>query len=363
MILALVGTWYHIIIHFSYDFGYQTWLYLCFVFWAADRLARVGRILYYNGSGVSKAYVEAIPGTDIMQLTVFPRGHWTFGPGEHSFLYFPGLVKFWESHPFSCAGWHLPGQHDPSMSTQVTHLNGESSGKETYVLSSQSYEEPYLRFMVRAHSGITGRLRRRLEHSPPGSQLEVSVLTEGPYSGHRATNGPLYTADTILMIAGGIGVTHILGFVQEYASTRRLRLNGGPHGHSRKIMPAKRFVFAWVAKELPLIEYVKRNYLQDIDGVEFMFYCDGLNQHIEKFESHEHEHDEEANGFSGGKHAEVNMSFMNIGSVLRNVVEPGLQTTVMVCAPGVMSDEVTRQVVNCIKEGHKVDLVEETFAW
>src|ERR1700761_1696244 len=88
VILALVGCWYHLVPHFGYDYGYQVWLYICFAFWSADRAARLVRIAYYNRLGSSRTVVEAIPGCNVMQVTIYPRVSWKFSPGQHSFLYF-----------------------------------------------------------------------------------------------------------------------------------------------------------------------------------------------------------------------------------------------------------------------------------
>ncbi len=57
----------------SPQYGYQVWLYICFAFWSADRFARLARIVYYNRIGDAKATVEAIPGCNVLQVTVFPR--------------------------------------------------------------------------------------------------------------------------------------------------------------------------------------------------------------------------------------------------------------------------------------------------
>ena len=89
--------------------------------------------------------------------------------------------------------------------------------------------------------------------------MELSELTEGPYAGDRATLHPLFAADTILCIAGGIGITHVLGFVQEYASANFQGVGGENQGQSRNIMKAKRFILAWSAREMALIEHVKQN--------------------------------------------------------------------------------------------------------
>ena len=54
---------------------------------------------------------------------------------------------------------------------------------------------------------------------------------------------------------------------------------------------------------------------------------------------------------------------MDIGTVIRSYLEVGHQTTVLVCGVGNMADEATRQVLNCVKDGFRVDLVEEAYAW
>ena len=49
--------------------------------------------------------------------------------------------------------------------------------------------------------------------------------------------------------------------------------------------------------------------------------------------------------------------------MIRSFVEKGHQMTVLVCGPGSMADEATRQVVSCVKDGFRVNLVEEAYAW
>ncbi|KFY94343.1 hypothetical protein V500_03316 [Pseudogymnoascus sp. VKM F-4518 (FW-2643)] len=290
VIIALVGCWYHLIPHFGFVFGYQTWLYIAFAFWAADRLSRLVRVGYYNRLSGSTAIIEAIQGCDIMQVTVFPRAAWDFGPGQHSFLYLAGLGKFWESHPFSIASWR--GQSPPttvstssSLSSPIARSDtatnveevkdslfvslGSQPNSTTTLPQTQNQDRPYIRFLIRAHSGMTSTLQRRLLSSSSSSSLETTVYTEGPYAGHRATLQPLFIADTVLCVVGGIGITNILGFVQEYSNAN---LRGGERtGNSQRSMKkAKRFILAWSARETALIEHssncVKSDMLPPLDS-------------------------------------------------------------------------------------------------
>lgn len=358
VILALIGCWYHLVPHFGYDYGYQVWLYICFAFWSADRLARLVRIGYYNRFGKSKAIVEVIPDCDIMQITVFPRITWGFGPGQHSFLYLPGLGKFWESHPFSVAGWRTTGQSPPATATAAPSKTGH---KETNITEHAVEEPASIRFLIRAHSGITSSLRRRVLSSGSGSSLELLALTEGPYAGHRASLHPLYVADTVLCIAGGIGITHLLGYIQAYMTSNIQRSEDENQGRSRNVMKAKRFILAWSAREMALINHVKQNFLVDVDGLEYLFWCTGSAKIDERINSVDGKDDSE--GLITRKDAPAKAGRMNIESVLRASLEHDHQAAVLVCAPGGMADEVTKQVVTCVKEGFRADLVEETFAW
>lgn len=386
VILALVGCWYHLIPHFGYVFGYQTWLYIAFAFWGADRFARLVRVAYYNRLSGSKAIIEAIPGCDIMQVTVFPRAAWDFGPGQHSFLYLAGLGKFWESHPFSIAGWR--GQSPPTTASTSTSLSSpiarsDSATKEDGVKDSravslgsqpnstttlpgtQSQGKANIRFLVRAHSGMTSTLQRRLLSSPSRSSLETSVYTEGPYAGHRATLQPLFIADTVLCIVGGIGITNILGFVQEYSNAN---LRGAERsGKSQRIMKkAKRFILAWSAREMALIEHVKNNFLlpkDEVDGIEYSFWCTCSSDTTEPKVDVVHEDRQKDEDVALRIPTATAMGRMDIRTVMRSHVETGQQMTVMVCGPGNMADEATRQVIDCVKDGFKVNLVEESYTW
>ncbi|KAH6643451.1 ferric reductase like transmembrane component-domain-containing protein [Truncatella angustata] len=368
VVLALVGCWYHVVPHFGYDYGYQVWLYLAFAFWAVDRVVRFARIVYYNRIGSSKAIVQAIPDSGIMQITVFPRTLRGFGPGQHSFLYFLGVGKAWESHPFSVASWKQEGQALPAAHSSVS---GSKNDDETiYETTTQAMAlnetetrcRASIRFLVRAHSGTTASLRRRLLASSPQHSIEVSVYNEGPYAGHRATLQPLLLADTVLCLAGGIGITNALGFIHAYtlANLREGKPSGNTHGIMRN---TKRFILDWSAREISLIVHVKQNFLTDLEGIEYHFWCTGTSDtSVPKAESFKEEGQQSRSPATPAIPV-INTGRMDVGTVIRSSVEVGHQTTVLVCGPGGMADEATREVVSCVKDGFDVDLVEEAYTW
>ncbi|PQE27606.1 ferric reductase like transmembrane component protein [Rutstroemia sp. NJR-2017a BBW] len=295
VILTLVTCWYHLVPHFGFVYGYQVWLYICFALWFFDRFVRVVRLLYYNRLGSSMAIVEALPGCDVLQVTVFPR-IWSFGPGQHSFLYLPdsslylpGLgAKFWENHPFSVAGWKRQGDSsivasspaslsdctgkgekskDPNVISVAVDLEQSPlpAARQPPITAHQTQIQDYtsIQFLIRVHSGITATLQRRVLASPSRC-VEVAMYTEGPYAGHKATLQSFYNADTILLLVGGIGITTALGFVQEYTNARLQK--GETTEKKNGIMKnATRFILAWSAREISLIEHVKSNLLAQQD--------------------------------------------------------------------------------------------------
>lgn len=387
----MIGCWYHLVPHFGYAYGYQVWLYIAFAFWSADRLARLVRVAYYNRLGSSTAIVEALPDCDIMQVSVFPRVAWGFGPGQHSFLYLPELGKFWESHPFSIAGWKRQGQSPLTASTSASLSDSTAKGEKVknsgFVslatdLDSQPNSTPRkqqatlphqtqiqnrasIQFLIRVHYGMTSNLQRRLFSSPSRSSMEISVYTEGPYAGHRATLHQLFVADTVLCLVGGIGITNALGFVQEFTSMnlQRGESSGKSHGIMKK---TKRFILAWSAREMALIEHVKQNFLvqkDDVKGIEYSFWCTGASNTAAQKLGSINDESQKAESLTPRATAAVTVGRMDIGTVIRSSLEAGYQTTVLVCGPGNMADEATRQVVNCVKDGFRVDLVEEAYAW
>ncbi|KAI0855902.1 ferric reductase like transmembrane component [Xylaria cubensis] len=356
-ILALVGCWYHLVPHFGLDYGYQVWLYIAFAFWSADRFARLVRLAYYNRFGSSEAIVEEIPGCDIVQVTVFPRVSWGFGPGQHSFLYIPwiGAGKFWESHPFSIARW-THGESSLVTASETHGLSDSSSEQDmkmedtsvqvssrTSALTSGTQNRASIQFLLRGHAGMTADLRKHMSLYSYGPSMDVAVYNEGPYAGHRTTLQPFQLADTILCLVGGIGITHALGFIQEFASMNSQRGEG--IGNRSKIMrKAKRLILAWSAREMPLIEHVRQNFLIDCEGTEYSFWCTDRD-------------------FSAAKGEKITAGRMDISSIIRSSVETGHQTTVLVCGPGGMADEARQQVISCVRDGFRVDLVEESFCW
>ncbi|KAI5241173.1 hypothetical protein E4T43_05688 [Aureobasidium subglaciale] len=356
-ILALIGCWYHIDLRFGDKWGYKVWLYIAFAFWGCDRLMRFVRLMYYNYFGSPIAVVRLIPHTDILQMTIFPKKAWNVRPGQHSFLYIPMLGKPWENHPFTIASWGSPNAHhdvptvvraSDTKEAEITDVEVNSSS------ASQTSNEPYhpdqMVCLMRARKGMTASLLRNLKESRANS-LPISILTEGLYGGHRTSLLPLKTADTIICIAGGIGITSSMSFLQQFVNEAR-----STESTSKSFMScATSFVLAWSAREESLIQHVSASLLPLPDSgiarnkhIEYRFWCTGESGSQDK-------------GLEQG--SDLQRGRMNVESVVRSVAEKGRRVVVVTCAPGAMSDEVRAAVVGCLRDGMPVDLIEEAFAW
>lgn len=150
-----------------------------------------------------------------MQVTAFPRVSWAFGPGQHRFVYLPGLGKIWESHPFSIAAWNKPGS-TPTGSTSgalSNHTAREDGGKSGVVSSAtdldsqpnsaarkqevaisqhvQGQDRLSIQVLIRVHSGMTSALEYRLLSSPSRSRMENINVHRRPI--HRSSSNSAAT--------------------------------------------------------------------------------------------------------------------------------------------------------------------------
>lgn len=378
VIIALVGCWYHVVLRFTYNWGYEVWLYIAFAFWGFERLSRMAIVVYRNmvGSTTTQAVAELTPGGTFMKLTVYPSKNWTFKPGQHAFLYFPSTGRFWENHPFSIAGW------DTGSTTTLTHTSGTGTQQEsgtvdhhkdiekdlqittaplpdsnstsshpvshassshiTHSPSSTNHthhhpalsSRPSITFLLRPMSGLTSSLHRDLSLTPT-KPTYLPLTLEGPY-GHAID---LSYADSILCIGGGIGITALLSYVQYFVEARRT---------NSPTVKATRLVLAWSYREREFASIVRGMLPLDARamGVECLWTCTGSEACVKEGEE----------GVGVGR--------LDVGKVLMEEVGSVKRLAVLVCAPGGLADGVRREVVRLHGEGGtRIDLHEDSFAW
>jgi predicted ferric reductase len=394
-VVALVGTWYHIYLTYGAEnyYGFQVWLFIAFAFWGFDRVIRLVRLAILNRAGRSEASFELLPGGKFVQITVFPKVEWKVQPGQHIFIYMTQLGKVWENHPFTIANYGLgafdrsrqdvsatiseptpiqkPALTDPEHDVEKSIVSNVITCSSSPASESSSSLEPsdpkakdsdlpnrfYIRFLCRVHAGMTASLRARVANPATNDTKDTTlrkVLLEGPYGSHSQARRPLETADVVLCIAGGIGVTHTLGYVQRYAEDALI-----PVDQRRSCMRhTQRLVFAWTAREPELIQHVRENLLpvvRDFPGnvagrrLEYQFWITGIRENGRNVER-------------DGTVLETGQR-MDVAEVLGQVLSPTGRVVVVVCGPGGLADVVRAQVARSIGQCKSLDLVEEAFGW
>ncbi|KAH6718239.1 ferric reductase like transmembrane component-domain-containing protein [Leptodontidium sp. MPI-SDFR-AT-0119] len=363
VIIALVGCWYHVVIRFTYNWGYEIWLYLAFAFWGFERLSRMAIIVYRNmvGGMATQAVAELMPGGTFMKITVFPSQSWTPRPGQHAFLFFPSTGRFWENHPFSIAGWDNGSTTTVSTNSKSNQESGVITTKDiekdlqisahpldTDSTSSQAlshtqppsqtqiskpFSRPSITFLIRPLKGLTSSMHRDLSLTPT-EQTYLPLTLEGPY-GHSAN---LSHAETILCIGGGIGITALLSYTQFFVESRR---------SSSAAIKASRLVLAWSFREREFASIIRDMLPSDARalGVEFVWTCTGAGAGKDGDE-----------GVGEGR--------LDVHSIVKAECGGVKRLAVLVCAPGGLADGVRRAVVGLHGEGGtRIDLHEDSFTW
>lgn len=340
-IISLAGCWYHMDFRFANKYGYKNWLYVTFGIWGADRIVRSLRMLYLSWPAITHkpnalARAELLPGgTDLIKLTIPTRLALSARPGQYAFVHFSSLFKPWENHPFSIASWSVGGSDVERASPEPTKGSSEDVDKAGSV-PSFTPAGPSITMIVRAFDGATARLRDavRANRGP----MILPMLLEGPY-GHAQ---PLHVYETQVLIAGGVGVTAILGYIQAFVES---------HGN----MKTKRMVVVWSAREAGFIRAIARDALSNLPtNVGLQLHCTG---------SQTSELD--------AKYA-VTYARPQLSDIVKSNVEAlpaGERVAFLVSGSGSMSDEVRQAVIKRIGtgegqvDGDRVNFFDEVFAW
>lgn len=224
---VIVGSWYHVEFLFERRWGYQYWLYAACAVWFFDRILRV---VWIVRNGVLKAQMTDLD-DGILRIDLL-SSKWGFAPGQHAYIYFPGAKRWtlWEAHPFSAipilsqgevgttssnSGDATPTSKPPSEiespAMDLEKRAGVSMQTESRGLSPQGASLG-VRFYLRKHSGVTRAL---------SGAMARTVFVEGPYYNHNPIFKPnATTCDRIILLAGGIGITAVLGFAHTHPSTK-----------------------------------------------------------------------------------------------------------------------------------------------
>jgi NAD(P)H-flavin reductase len=325
-ILSMIGCLLHIYYRFTWQWGYETWVYVAFVIWGFDRF--IARPLRIFRNGFKKAYTTVID-EDYLMIHI---------PGVDAsgvaYLYFPTLSwRFWENHPFSVAAVADQGPMREASrlgSDRASSVLFNNSEKAHHAIVSRPLanlsHDAGIIFYIRRRNGLTSRLEVY-----SSSHNGTLVLVESSYRPVQITISPLSTAKRCLVypntvfIAGGVGITALLPLLYQANAS---------------LCPLGTIKLFWGVRSEPLVLSV-----------------------------------EELLGKSGTRtksrakwgHIDVAVS---IGERfhLAELLELELRqnkggTTVVVCGPAGMADDARLVVTGLARHGIAVRFSEESFSW
>lgn len=283
-ILTVIGLFYHTKI---FDGEYDGYLWPLVAIWVFDRAARLVRLAYCNlhllsarSRSSAKASVAYNKDANLLTLDIPLSGKPRPRPaaGQHYYIYQPGTFKFWENHPFTLASWSsldtvaqsksAAGDNVDQLNTKQLELIGESSSSSpatsspTASVSNQDSHSSIttgdaLSFLIRptTKSGFTYRLLQQCLASPSG-RTTTQLLVEGPYG----TTHLLHTYETLILVAGGSGISATLPYLLEYIAHATSKQSGKPE--PRKTWRTRQIVFVWATREPAMLQYIGKQHLR-----------------------------------------------------------------------------------------------------
>ncbi|PYI14656.1 hypothetical protein BO99DRAFT_426171 [Aspergillus violaceofuscus CBS 115571] len=393
-IASMVGLWYHL-----RGMSQQTALLVTLILWGFDRATRLFIILWRNvGKQRTTATVELLPG-DVARVDVALARPWTFKAGQYMYLYLPSL-GLWTSHPFSVA-W--------TSSDRSSLPTEKRSSNDSINRLLGGPQQTTMSFLIKRRDGFTGKLLSKVHKSCDGS-FEATALAEGPFGGLHS----LASYGTVLLIAGGIGITHPMSYLHEFVTNI-----------TSQTQAVRRVTLVWVVRSLDHLSWIhpwmtallnhpalqmatlrkRESYFQ------FPAFFLGIQIYVSKtaaspgsIGSTGSTTSNSSGGSSGGSSTEASPTRSDTSSpedflgcspwpsVAPASVPVAIHTgkpcfdeivqtemarqvgamAVSICGPGAMGDDVRRTVRECQGSGHgqggggpglRVDLYEESFSW
>ncbi|QDS77776.1 hypothetical protein FKW77_005259 [Venturia effusa] len=355
---------------------YDPYLWPLVAIWSFDRFLRLVRLVYCNVRirfskdmlHLSSSVITYDQDSDVIRAAVVPAHTMlTPKPGQFYYLYQPLGWKGWENHPFSLGSFTRPGQSSPppSVSSREEEWNKEAlvSGQTSNrILATNSSADgdvvgvpQQLTFFIRPFDGWTRRLANRCLDNP-SKTASSRLLIEGPY-GH---SSQLHNYESILLIAGGTGISANLPYMEEhiYRQAKGMPLRT----RQMELLLAGRkpgFIHDLCAKEL-------RPMLGKKD-IKTSFFSTAVVQDYAHKENDNQIDDQGA----GAERVDIINGRPDITNAIREAarvhMEGGSESgrlAILVCGPAGMADEARSAVAKVLKEGCKgIEYIEETFGW
>ncbi|KAH9845371.1 ferric reductase transmembrane component 4 precursor [Teratosphaeria destructans] len=359
-IVVLYGLWIH-----AQEQGteYNGYLWMPIATWSADRLLRLCRIAYcnlrvrYGDAGfisLSRSSVTYDKSCDVIRVDVEPAVK-SGKPGQYYYLYQPTAWRGWENHPFTLAAYNIK----PASRQATSSRKGDGKDEATVSVSPEHESKGQVfTFFLRPYDGWTRRLRDQCLASPQPT-IHPRLLLEGPYGQHINTR----SFDTVLLIAGGTGISAIVPLILERSEADAAL---GPATRTTRVH------LNWTVRQPAFIEKLCQAELaaaRQRDDFETSFFCTQTSSALPR-PDHDSVEDSE-------KTAEADHSSRPSGDPSRQTqhcrprrdvadeaAADGTSLAVVCCGPPAMADDAREAVHRALKRGCKrVEYFEESFGW
>ncbi|KAF2756900.1 hypothetical protein EJ05DRAFT_47298 [Pseudovirgaria hyperparasitica] len=322
--VGIAGVYVHLDLH---RLPQVPWMWIVLLFYGSEWFIRIYQIIYNSIAtrATTSITVEALP-FEASRVTVKLVRPWHPKPGCHAHIYVPAIA-LWSSHPFSIAWTHPEGTADDKEKMDVESLIGRRTTTHT------------ISFICRAREGMTRKLYEKAANQP-NHIWHTWGAVEGPYGGHDKLN----SYGTIMLFAGGVGITHQINFVQEMIK-----------GYEEGIVACKKLILVWTIPKVECCDWIKPWMDQILrmpgrrDILKIMVFISKPNNAIEVVSP-----SESVRMFPGRCDPQRLID--------KEIRERDGAMAVTVCGPGVFADSVRAAVRNRVDVG-VIDFIEEAFSY
>ncbi|KIJ37403.1 hypothetical protein M422DRAFT_177959, partial [Sphaerobolus stellatus SS14] len=194
------------------EFSYNIYIWPGLVAWGFDRTVRFLRVFWVNRIWQGKNRVQAtmeLLGSDTIRLSCYKKMAWK--AGQHMYVSVPGISAApFEAHPFTIA--NIP--------------NLDETGTKKVV------------FLIKARNGFTKRLKDFVDVRGISS---VSAFVDGPYG----CPPDLSHAETVVLIAGGSGISVTLSLLADLVQSARI---------DKAVV--KRILWVWTVQDISHLRWI-----------------------------------------------------------------------------------------------------------
>ena len=310
------------------------YVYVTIALWFLERIIRWGKIIYRNFglSSSTRVTVEALP--EACRVTYELQRPWQVRPGCHVYAHFPTLTWSLSSHPFSIA-WY------DTRPTPYRTLENEKLPSTTQDLGSPlpSRTTTSITLIMSKKEGMTAKLHAKARASSSGV-INIRGYIEGPYGGLES----LHSYGTVLLFAGGVGITHQLSHVRDLLET-----------YNDSTSAIRKIVLIWSVRSQDSFDWV-HPWMTEIFQMPHRRQVLKVLLFVTK---------PRHAGDVVSRSTQVQMfgGRCKPGKIVEDEFEKRVGAmAVTVCGPGAFADEVRMATRERVRDG-MVDFVEESFSW